>query len=276
MDFLEKANLHIYVINLRDQEDRRRSTLGLLEKLQIPRSRVTFYLTERDSNGERGCFNSHRACILHGISLGQTVMVMEDDLVLRKDAQIQHFLRSIEFVAEDPRDDWEQISYDYEFPFSTGFLPELFSEKYEILRMKNLTGGCYLLNPRRHTYIQKVLENTYQGVAIDIVFQVMFRQLAPLTFTFVQATQRFGSNIDEVHQSYMRAWYQENVVPKFLQYSRRVAYRNYERAKPQVYQGAIIRPKRNHLLRTFFLPISVLAALYGGLLSVLISKKQNI
>lgn len=69
----------IYCINLKERKDRHALSKKVFEKHNIP---VTYFITERHKNGDRGCFNSHVTICKEAVEKGfKRILIFEDDVV---------------------------------------------------------------------------------------------------------------------------------------------------------------------------------------------------
>ncbi|WP_324690282.1 glycosyltransferase family 25 protein [Cobetia sp. D5] len=154
----------VFCISLKDRYDRRAHLVKEFEPLGL---NIEFYLAERDdSNPERGCYESHRACATLALQRGyQRVLILEDDATLSmpresKIRRINTFMK-----LRNP-----------EIFYLGGMLGRMWLIPYRGVVRAKLTGGhAYLLSRKG---MKKISSNPYSGKAVDSVYSTRFKAYA--------------------------------------------------------------------------------------------------
>ena len=94
----------IYCINLNERHDRYLSSLKVFRQYHIP---VTYYHTDRNPNGEKGCFLSHRSICRKAVKDNLSrILIFEDDIVPTKYLTKSNLKNSID-AMDTLKDDWK-------------------------------------------------------------------------------------------------------------------------------------------------------------------------
>lgn len=175
----------IRCINLREREDRFRSSSLVFSRLGIP---VQYYAAERHpGGGEQGCYESHIAVIREAYEGGaETLLVFEDDVEIapsydgRYLETVRSFLRS-------------GIPWDLLY---LGMNPEIFKKRTtkvpgiagpgSIYKVSSLLAHAYLIS---RPFMEKLVKgSSYVGVPIDVVYMYNKRAYGLYPSLFFQDT----------------------------------------------------------------------------------------
>lgn len=93
----------VLCINLKEREDRYAEAIAEFKKVGL--ENVTFYRTNRDTDRNKGCIDSHMACLEYAIKMGVPyVLVLEDDVEFQPEYQ-EGIRNVINYIQNNP--DWE-------------------------------------------------------------------------------------------------------------------------------------------------------------------------
>lgn len=149
----------IYCINLLERHDRYVETYRVFKSLGVI---VNFYRTSRDSNGGRGCFNSHVNVCRDAIRCGfNKIAIFEDDILLNNTPQNvkKAFTRIGNFLRF--KRNWDVFHLGC-FPDNRNDThPTLFQNIYKV---KAYGAHAYILN---RSSIQRIASLRWEGRDYD-------------------------------------------------------------------------------------------------------------
>lgn len=147
---------NIFCINLFERKDRYDSSLKIFKDYDIP---VTYYQTNRNKNGDRGCFESHVEICKKCINFSR-IIIFEDDIfiTLKKEKFYKAMKRIIFFLS---RKNWEI--------FYLGCFPDnrkntVFSGEKNIYLTTGYGAHAYILN---NSAIRRIASLKWEGKSYD-------------------------------------------------------------------------------------------------------------
>lgn len=201
----------IYIISLKEREDRYLRAKAELERLGIPLSKITFYRPTRDKEDPvRGCYESHQAVIKLALENGYKVPLILEDDVVGSDSLCSGTLEEVKFFLEDG---WADKKFTYDL-FYLGCVPDTlkfptipfwkwYCDHYhcfhkpdpsnplsKIYKVKAWAAHAYI--PSR-SYMKKIALSPYNGHAIDGIYVGCNKAFAILPSLFNQGA--YGTDI---------------------------------------------------------------------------------
>lgn len=124
---------------------------------------IEFYLAQRDSDPERGCFESHQACARIALARGyDRVLLLEDDATLEQVSRKQISRINRFLTLNDP-----ELFY---LGMTLGTL--WLTWNWGIARCRVRGTHAYILNKAG---CEKLVAQSYDGIAIDKLLSKLFR-----------------------------------------------------------------------------------------------------
>ena len=155
----------IYCINLNERHDRYLSSLKVFRQYSIP---VTYYHTDRNPNGEKGCFLSHRSICREAVKDNLSrILVFEDDIVPRKHLTEDN-LKKVINVMNTLKDEWELFYLGCGPLIGKSVKSTRFKDIYKV---KAYGAYVYALNKNR---IHRMSETEWKGDPYDKQFSEEF------------------------------------------------------------------------------------------------------
>ena len=157
---------HLYMINLRDREDRLDKTLNYLSQLDYPKEKIHRIDAVRNTeNGHKGCLESHIKALKIAKEHKDNIpysMIIEDDIFFVKDKHT--VIHTIATTIKN--NDWNVLLFDCERLTEGGRITK---EKKERSKSNSLKGGCqtttgYII---KKSYINTLLSIWEPTVGID-------------------------------------------------------------------------------------------------------------
>jgi hypothetical protein len=93
----------VLCINLKERADRYAEAVAEFKKVGL--TRVTFYQTTRQSNRNKGCIDSHMACLSYAVEQHVPYVLIFEDDVLFLEGCLDHLRGVVEFLHAN--DDWK-------------------------------------------------------------------------------------------------------------------------------------------------------------------------
>jgi glycosyl transferase family 25 len=171
----------VLCMNLRDRADRREEVLGELRRVGL--RRVEFFRADRRTDGDRdrGCWESHLACLGRLVASGrEQALILEDDVLFQGDHGT-HLPRCAEFLRTHPECDFLHLGG---FVFRRAGRPAP-----HFLRGGILTAHAYVV---RAAWARELLRHSqhYHGMSIDTFYTILNRNRAVVHVDPLAAIQR--------------------------------------------------------------------------------------
>ncbi len=173
----------VMCINLREREDRFKEVCAELKRVGL--RRVEFFRSERQPDKERGCWESHMACLARAVELGVPhVLIMEDDILFQP-GYAEHMARIVAFWRERP---------DCKFLHLGGFIfRQVERVGAHFLRGGIMTTHGYIV---RLDHAKELLRQSanYAGFTIDTLYTIVNRNDAWVHLNPLAAIQRASAS----------------------------------------------------------------------------------
>lgn len=154
-------------INLKNRDDRLNEARGELQRVGL--QRVVFYRAERQEDREKGCIDSHMACLKYAVEQGVPHVLMFEDDVLFQEGHIENMNRVVEFLRDHPECDFLHLG---------GFIFRK-AERYgpNFIRGGILCTHGYVV---RTEYAKKILAERprFFGMSVDVFLTILNRNSA--------------------------------------------------------------------------------------------------
>lgn len=169
----------IMCINLREREDRFAEVREELKRVGL--QRVEFFRSERQPDKERGCWESHMACLSRMVERGVPyALIMEDDIAFSPDHAV-HMNRVIDFLRTRP---------GWKFLHLGGFI----FREVERIGGHFLRGGIMCTHgyvvTLEHAKLLLQESANYSGFSIDTLYTIVNRNDAIVHLNPLAAVQR--------------------------------------------------------------------------------------
>lgn len=173
----------VMCINLRERDDRFQEVCRELKRVGL--GRVEFFRAERQARNDRGCWESHMACLSRLLELDVPhALILEDDVAFSP-GHVENMTRVIEFLRTRPG--WKIVHLG-------GFIfreVERIGEHF--LRGGIMTTHAYVVT-REHARTLLAESAHYDGFSIDTLYTIVNRNDAIVHLDPLAAVQRASAS----------------------------------------------------------------------------------